>query len=219
MSATRSFSPEDSRNIILNCRRNRLTFGNAYPILGQIALTRVLLRRYLRGDINEAEWEFRKREPMSSAGPLNLRPFLDQGWIEAGGLTNVCLAIGFFTFSLPFMPLGSAAHLRPGQDVPSFGCLLSEKRFLLRSKSVHVQATNYTKHPLFLEFAEIYFPARIQRAKGSGLQWRTKSGSPKNIDDRLLSPMEQALTGLVNCNGGSSMGNVSLFSFLQYILL
>ncbi|KAF8965262.1 hypothetical protein BDZ97DRAFT_1812891 [Flammula alnicola] len=83
------FSLETSKLIISNCRKNQLTFGNTYPILGQIALTRLLLRRYLRGDMNEEEWEFRKREPMSSAGPLNLRPFLHEEWIAAGGSTMV----------------------------------------------------------------------------------------------------------------------------------
>ncbi|KAF8910994.1 hypothetical protein CPB84DRAFT_1763081 [Gymnopilus junonius] len=219
MSATSSFSPEDSKNIILNCRKNRLTFGNAYPVLAQIALTRVLLRRYLRGEIDEAEWEFRKREPMSSAGPVNLRPLLDKGWIEEGGLTNVSLAISFFFFSLPFMPLGSATNLRPGDELPSFGCLLSEKRFLLRSKAIQIQAANYTKHPLFQEFAEIYFPGRIQRAKESGLQWRNESEPPKHLSDKPLSPMEQALSGLVHCNGGSSMGNMDLWLPRKYPLL
>ena len=209
-SITSTFSLEESRDIILSCRKNGITFGNAFPILGQIALTRVLLRRYLRGEIDEEEWQFRKREPMSSAGPLNLRPFLDREWLEQGGLTNVSAVISFYFFYLPFMPLGSASNIRPGEEMPDFDSLLSKKRFLLRSKSMQAQAANYTKHPLFLELAEVRFPGRIQRAKSIGLQWRKEKRPPANLTQDLLSPVQEASSALVDCNGGSSMGNVSL---------
>lgn len=96
----RSFSIEKSQTIILNCQKNKFTFGNAYPILAQIALTRVLCRRYLRGDISEEEWEFRKKEPMFTAGPINLRPYLDKNWLEQGGISNVSLAINFYRYPL-----------------------------------------------------------------------------------------------------------------------
>ncbi|KDR81680.1 hypothetical protein GALMADRAFT_239796 [Galerina marginata CBS 339.88] len=214
-----SFPIEKSRAIIRNCRENKLTFGNAYPVLGQIALTRVLLRRYLRGELDEEEWNFRKSEPMSSAGPLNLRPLLDKEWIQAGGLSNVCLSIGFYTFSLPFMPLGSASRLRPGVEMPSLESLLSKKRFLLRSKSVKDQAEKYLRHPLFMEFAATSSPARVQSTKVVGVHWRNYKAPPKHLSDKPMSLMEQASAGLVLGNGGSSMGNVDFLLPQNYPLV
>ncbi|KAH9484367.1 hypothetical protein JR316_0003848 [Psilocybe cubensis] len=200
-----TLTPDKSNLIIDNCRKNGLTFGNAYPVLGQIALTRVLVRRYLRGEIDEEEWQFRIREPMTSAGPLNLRPFLDKDWYEAGGSSNVCVSIGFFYFALPTMPLGTT-RLRPGMNMPHFGDLLSKKRFLFRCKQVREQSIEITKHPLFLEFQEVGAPARIQRNKIAARQW-LGGGPPKTLSNKPMSPMEQATAGLVFCNGGSSMGN------------
>ncbi|KAF8163367.1 hypothetical protein B0H34DRAFT_320922 [Crassisporium funariophilum] len=203
-----SFSIETSTNIISNCRKNKLTFGNAYPVLAQVALTRVLIRRYLRGEISEEEWEFRKKEPMLTAGPLNLRPFLDKDWLEQGGTTNVSLSISFFMYSMPFMPLGSSAHLRPGMDVPSYDTLLSKNRFLFRSHSLRAKATQYIRHPLFIELAEAQTPRRLDRLRGAGLQWRKEKRAPQHLSAKLLSPMEQATEGLVLANGGSSIGNM-----------
>lgn len=179
-----------------------------YPIIGQIAVTRLLLKHYLRGEISEEEWAFRKREPMFSAGPLNLRPFQDKAWIAAGGLNHVCISIGFFFYSLPIMPLGKASSLRPGAKLPSYDTLLSRKRFWLRSRLVQKQADKYIRNPLLLELGSLALPGRVQRAKDVAIQWRKAKGPPVGSSGRLLSPMEQAAAGLVFCNGGSSMGNV-----------
>ena len=67
-----------TNTVLANCRRNQLTFGNAYLALAQVAMTRVLYRRYLRGDISEEEWAYRKRQPHFCSRPLNLRPYLDK---------------------------------------------------------------------------------------------------------------------------------------------
>ena len=50
---------------------------------------------------------------------MNLRPFQDKAWLDAGGGKHVCVSIGFFFFALPTMPLGAASSLRPGADVPN----------------------------------------------------------------------------------------------------
>lgn len=171
-------------------------------------MTRVLLRRYLRGEIGEEEWEFRKTEPMVSAGPLNIRHMLDEDWFKAGGMDNVCVSIGFFAFSLPFMPLGKAAKIKPGMPMPPFEDILSTKRFLHRAKRVKVQATQYIKHPLFMEINAAGAPGRIQRVRSAALQWRSAQRPPNGLSDMQVSPQEQAANGLVFCNGGSSMGNV-----------
>lgn len=203
-----SFSAEESNIIFLSCRKHQLTFGNVFPVIGQIALTRVLLRQYLCGEISDEEWEFRKREPMSHAGPWSLRPFLDKDWVEAGGLANVCLSIGFIAFSLPYMPLGSASEVRPGMSLPSYGELLSLRRFILRSKAIREQSVCYMKHPLFLELAAFSLPEQVARLAGVAQQWRKSKGPPAHLDDKSLTPAEQASAGLVISTVGTTMRNV-----------
>ena len=203
---------EISTRIIQNCRKQGITFGNAYPIIAQLATARLLLRRYLRGEIDEAEWEFRKKEPMYSAGPINLRTFLDQEWLDAGGMDHACLAIGFYFYSISFLPLGSAAKLQPGMALPAVGDLLTRGRFFYRAKLVQKQGRAFMGNPLFLEVGNSAFSQRrrVERAKATALEWRERNGPPIALSDRSLTPMEQAF-GLVFCNGGSSMGNVSCY--------
>ncbi|KAF9484726.1 hypothetical protein BDN70DRAFT_849389 [Pholiota conissans] len=209
-------SPETTRNVLSNCRKNNITFGNAYPVIAQIATARLLLKRYLRGEISEDEWDFRKRQPMSSVGPLNLRPFLDQDWIKAGGNNHVCVAIGFFFFQLPMLPLGSASFLRPGATVPSYDSMIPKYRFLHRSRLIQDQARNFHNHPLFIELGSIPRPMRVALHKQVGLQWRKEKHPPKHLSVRPLSPTEEAERYGVFNNGGSSMGNVDLLLPRQY---
>jgi hypothetical protein len=78
--------PSDvSRQIVQTCRAHSVTFGHAFPVLAQVALSRVLHRRYLRGEIAEEDWQYRLRQPTHTGGPLNLRPLLDKDWVAAGG--------------------------------------------------------------------------------------------------------------------------------------
>ncbi|THU87270.1 hypothetical protein K435DRAFT_348677 [Dendrothele bispora CBS 962.96] len=202
-----SFSVAESLRIIQNCRKNGLTFGNVYPVLGQIAMTRVLCRKYLSGQISQKEWEFRKREPMLNAGPINLRPYLDSNWYEKGGANNICVSISFFFFVLPYMPLGSAAGLAVGDDLPSFEALLSQKRFLFRCNSIKKQSADLLKHPRFLDMGLVRLPERLQRTRGSAVGWR--EGNSLYHGD-LLSAQQQIETGSVTGHGGSSMGNMDL---------
>ncbi|KAG5635532.1 hypothetical protein H0H81_010944 [Sphagnurus paluster] len=196
-----SFSPEKSIHIIQNCRDNGITFGNAYPVLAQIALTRLLCRRFVRGDIGREEWEYRKREPMVTGGPLNLRPFLDREWYEKGGSTNVSLAIGFFFQRLPYMPLGAAVNLAPGDKIPSLQDLLPFPRFLLRCQSIRKQLTDLLRHPMFLHITMLRSQASIRRLQEVALNWRDKrQEAPSAISVTEQSP--------VSTHGGSSLGNM-----------
>ncbi|KAG8212899.1 hypothetical protein J3R82DRAFT_11240 [Butyriboletus roseoflavus] len=148
--------------VIDNCRLHDLTFGNAYLALAQVAMTRVLYRRYLRGEISEEEWAYRKRQPHYSGGPLNLRPHLDKSWFERGGGGEFMLSISVFFYQLPFMTLGAVAergqhreHSDPervlSDGAPPFSDLLTFDRFLHRARLVKKQATAFFSHPLFFE--------------------------------------------------------------------
>ncbi len=134
------FSKEDTQGILQGCRQLGQTFGVVYPVIGQVALARVLCRKYVNGEISQPEWEFRKREPTITGGPLNLRPYLDQEWYEQGGATNASLAIGFYFYTLPFIPLGAASGISPGAPVPSYSDLLSNGRFAYRCTLTRKQA-------------------------------------------------------------------------------
>lgn len=200
---TSSFSAEKSSRIIQSCRENNLTFGNAFPVLAQVALTRLLCRRYVRGDIDSDEWEYRRKQPMTTAGPLSLRPFLDKGWFERGGVNNISLSIGFFFHVLPFMPLGSASDIKPGDNLPGFHDLLSFPRFLLRCHSIKRQSVRLTKHPLFLDISASRSLATVERLRSVALRWQDKQDY---VDNQTIPVNEQSP---VLTHGGSSIGNVS----------
>ncbi|TFK76291.1 hypothetical protein BDN72DRAFT_755683 [Pluteus cervinus] len=200
------FSVEDSQRVIRNCKRLRVTFGNVYPVLGQVALVRVLLRRYLNGEIDEEEWEYRKREPMGMSCPVNLRPYYNREWQRKGGAHNVSLFVGFFLLILPFMPLGEAQDIRPGVPLPTFSQLLTPSRFLLRSRSVKQQMANVIQNPLGLDVLNAGLPGHIQTLREVV---RVANQTPKMTRDlTLLTPMEQSRKGFVIISGGSSVGNV-----------
>lgn len=203
------FSVQDSTSIMKSCRKHGLTFGNMYPILGQIALARVLCRRRIRGEIDSSEWDFRRKEPMLTAGPLNLRNYLDKTWYNNGGNEIVAVMIGFFFFNLPFLPLGSASFLAPGDRMPEFQDLLSLKRFVYRSLLIRKQAERDLRNPLFIEIGAAYKPARIQRIRSVAEEWQRSKSRPSS-EFVPISPIEQIKLGPVMAHGGSSFGNVSI---------
>jgi hypothetical protein len=178
-------------------------------VLAQVALTRILCRRYIRGNISNDEWEFRKREPMHTAGPMNLRPLLDRDWYDKGGAANVSVSIGFFFYTLPFMPLGLASRLAVGSRLPSFRALLSPERFLLRCNLIKDQAARVTKHPLFFDIATARLLGRVERIKGVAMKWREGLEKPVTVGKHNIPVAEQGFYGPVVGHGGSSFGNVS----------
>lgn len=184
-----------------------MTFGSVYPVLGQVALTRVLCRRYIRGDMDRDEWEYRRREPMSTGGPLNLRPFLNKQWFEQGGSASISLCLGFLFRTLPFMPLGSCFNLAPGDDFPEFQDLLSPARFWLRSNSIMQQVHALLRHPLF---PYILVLDRAERLKGVAEDWQKRCDGLEQDDHGVVPCVEQGQKyGPVMSHGGSSFGNVS----------
>ncbi|KAG6810191.1 hypothetical protein H0H92_012955 [Tricholoma furcatifolium] len=196
-----SFSPNVSTRIIANCRKHRITLGNALPVLGQVALARVLCRRYICGAMSAEEWNFRKREPTITGGPLNLRPFLNRVWYQNGGSTNVALVIGFFQYQLPFMPLGSAANISRGDNLPSFQELLSFPRFIYRSQIIQKQAQYHFTHPLFAFIAGTRSAPSIAKFKEVGQTWKDKQ-------TQVATPIPVMEQNPVYAHGGSSIGNI-----------
>lgn len=99
-----------SRQIVGSCRSQGITFGNALPVLCQVAHARVLHRRRYPANstlpsIGEEEWDHRSVQPSHFGGPMNLRPYLDGQWLAEGGANEVCLAISFYFTHLPFLPM------------------------------------------------------------------------------------------------------------------
>ncbi|KAJ7449890.1 hypothetical protein FB451DRAFT_742944 [Mycena latifolia] len=199
--------PADSLRIIKNCRKHGITVGNALPVLAQVSLARVLCRRYVRGDISPEEWEFRKKQPYHTAGPINLRPFLDEAWYQGGGQNNVSVNVGYFYFTLPFTPL---PDLAPGDAVPELSELMTPKRFLLRCNTMKKRAYQYLNHPLFFEIGAARLSGRIPMQKNVAAKWEADPHSyvqPSEIERHNVSAIEQVDYGTVMSHGWSTFGN------------
>ena len=136
-------SPSVSSTILRNCRRHRVSLGAALTVLAQVATARVLHRRYLRGEIPEHEWIRLRKQPTRSRGPFSMRPYLDETWRKNGGETEVMVAITYFWCSLPAFPspqeFSASASTLSRNGVPSFGELLTHKRFLYRCDMIKKQ--------------------------------------------------------------------------------
>lgn len=138
-------------------------------------------------------------------GPLNLRPFLDRDWYEAGGASEVFVATGFYSYTLPYMPTSEAGMDHWEDGAPPFSALLSKERFILRSHNIKKQATALMKHPLFYEFNALRTQGLSRHNKLVGLRWRgTQSG-----DNVPVTEEDPSNTAPISANGGSSIGNVS----------
>ena len=210
-----------------NCRSHNITFGNAYLALAQVAMTRVLYRRYLRGEISEGEWAYRKRQPHISGGPINLRPYLDKTWLAKGGGGEFMLSLGLFFYELPFMTLGTTAEQERSQlcvlsdGAPPFSDLLTFDRFLHRAGLIKKQAAAFFGHPLFFEITRAAALEEITQTRLDILQWMkhietaNDHDTHENSDDEALAvadiPMVWAL-------GGFSAGDVRL-AFLFHLFL
>ncbi|RXW18665.1 hypothetical protein EST38_g7186 [Candolleomyces aberdarensis] len=170
---------------------------------------RVLCSRYLKGQMSEAEWEFRKTEPMVNAGPLNLRPHVDPDWYQSGGAGNVSISIGFYFCQLPTIPVGSATGKLPGDSMPTHFDMLPKRDFLHRCRTMKKRVMEYIRHPLLFYMNAAYLPPRLIRIKGVVFHWRN------NRDEELeeaefLTPQEEASAGLVFNHGGATLGNLIL---------
>jgi hypothetical protein len=205
--------PELSSRILAGCKSTGITFGCVFPVIGQIAATRVLFRHYMRGEISEEEWEFRKREPMLTAGPLNARSMMDERWYKAGGKNHICVSLGIFTLVLPFMPLGELVNAKPSKDMenPPFSSFMSTERFWLRCQMIRKQFRSIVNHPLLSEKNYLSFRGRIQGVREIAMRWKEEQEKPVEWRDKGIevSPMELSIAGPVITHSGSSFGAVS----------
>lgn len=184
-------------------------------------MTRVLYRRYLRGEISKEEWEYRKRQRYQTAGPLNLRPYLDKPWFESGGGGELVASISAFFYKLPFMTLGETERRQYNEHdlsdgAPPFSDLLTFERFLYRAGLVKKQINEFLNHPLFLEFVGVSSLIMAQRMLHRALHGTKHTGATdgsfmrEESDDDLNKILAVTEMGSVCAHGGASLGNVSL---------
>ncbi|KAF9231022.1 hypothetical protein BU15DRAFT_56635 [Melanogaster broomeanus] len=203
-------SRDQTTAIMTNCRLNNITFGNAFLPLAQVAMTRVLYRRYLRGEIDEEEWQHRKKQPYISEGPFNLRSYLDKQWFHKGGAGEFIISSSNFFYHLPFMTLGVTAQQRRDEIIlsngaPPFANLLTFSRFLHRVGMVKQQISNFLSHPLLYEMSSPL--ERLERTRTGALEWS------KNVEGRTTADDAEVLAladfpGTVVAHGGSSTGDI-----------
>ena len=212
-----SISEAQSASIIQSCRRHNITFGNALPVLCQLAHSRLLHRLHYNSGasprISNEEWKHRVAQPMHFAGPMNFRPYLDKDWYSnRGGIREICLAITFSHYVLPRMPVSLLSADEWGAEVPPFNSLLSRARFVQRSHLIRSQAAALTQHPLMHEFHEIIAAGRIAAAREGALAYKEKEKRGQ-LMDRGDSEAVSIVTNsdCVLANDGSSLGNVSRF--------
>ncbi|KAJ7685261.1 hypothetical protein DFH06DRAFT_36539 [Mycena polygramma] len=196
----------DSLRILLNLKKHSLTVGNVLPVLAQQGLARVLCRRYVQGEIGSEEWEFRKKQPSHTAGPINLRNLLDKAWYQAGGDSNVSVNVGYFYFTLGFTSL--PASLSPGDPVPELWELMSPARFLLRCNAMKKLASRYLKHPLFFEIGAARLAGNVAIKKSVATKWEKDPESvvrESAMEENNRPVIEQ---GTTMQNGWSTFGNM-----------
>ncbi|KAF9219485.1 hypothetical protein BS17DRAFT_717203 [Gyrodon lividus] len=206
-----------SRLVLKNCKQIGMNFNSAYFALSQVAMARVLCRRYLRGEIGEEEWEYRKRQPMHFYGPLNFRPYLDKTWFKEGGGGEVGLNISFFHFVLPFMPLASRSLCSDLVDgAPPFASLMSFKRFLHRSALIKQQLGELLRHPRFADTSVAGHLDRLEISRIAALDW-VQQGKQRRPRESV--PMDWVGRDVpILAQGGSSLGKMDPLFPLEYPL-
>jgi len=218
-----TFTEEESTLAIANCRKYGITFGAALPILGQLGSSRLLHRRYIRGEIGKEEWEWRRIQPWNGQRFFNYRPYLDKDWCANGGSEVVALGINFFNYTHLFMPTVSDEwivhnrhNLRDG--APPFSALLSQGRFVLRSNEIKQKFKKFVAHPLLFEIASARLPMNLPLRKQVGKVWmKIQEGGELDEPEKHV---PSVLTDDVIChNNESSLGNVSFIYPLAYLFL
>lgn len=210
---TVTFTEKESALIISNCRKQGVSFGASFLVLGQLGSSRLLHRRYIRGEIGKEEWEWRRIQPCNTLGPLNYRPYLDKDWYAKGGSEVVAFCISFFFLTHSFMPSVSDEWIAKNQHnleegAPPFTALLSQGRFILRSNAIKQRFKRIMIHPLFFEIANSRLPSRIPHRKQAGTIWR-RIGEGAELDEPERHVPSVLTDDLVYHHSGSSLGNVS----------
>ena len=186
-------------------------------------MTRVLYRRYLRGEISEDEWVYRRRQLHISGGPLNFRPYLDKTWLAKGGGGEFMLSLGLFFYELPFMTLDKPAKQRSqlrvlSDGAPPFSDLLTFDRFLHHTGLIKKRTAAFFGHPLFFEIIRAVSLDQIEHTRLHALQWMKRVETADNhdthgpSDDKFLAATD---IPMVWAFGGSTVGNVRLVSLFQ----
>lgn len=200
-----SLDEETASRVVHNCRQNGVTFGHALAVLGHVAQSIVMLRRYSRGLARRDELVATMKTPMQTGGPLNLRLFLDQQWYNQGGAGEVFICISFFYYTLPALLINAALREPSMAGAPLYSSLLSSTQFFSRCKIIKQQAIRYLRNPLFLELTQTIGPSRIERTRNIARVWRDQAAG--TVDGASYN----APPGAVFSFGGSSIGNVSSF--------
>ena len=175
--------------------------------------TRVLHRRYLRGEISEEQWEWYRTQPFHANGPINFRPFLEREWYESGGAEVVMLGINFYAVTIPPMPTVTGEWLSQHQSkledgTPPFSVLLPQDRFVGRARSLKKQIRALLAHPLFFEIATTYPADRVLGWKATFEKWKTiqAGGELEETEEPIPDFLSDDYLPHV---GGASLGNVS----------
>ena len=199
----RSFSVDMTTAILAACREKNITLTMALPVIAQLATSRILHKQYSEGRMTHEEWEHRKREPMHFFLPVSLRPYLNQEWVERGGLAEVFLSVNLFYCTLPFMPTApEGAYDATGRKI-----LLSDGRFLLRCNLIKQQMASYMQHPLFLEIVEASLQQSVAKRRLIASQGCRRASTPTGEGEILPSVFGEDTTYTV---GVSSGGNVRI---------
>lgn len=203
-----------SAKVLKTCRALGITFGNALPVLSQIAHARLLHRLHHQGKIAAEEWAYRRTQPMHFTGPINIRPYLDREWYQSGGAHEVVLAIGFWNTILPLMPVSSVVE---EDGTPPFTSLLSNEQFIHRARLAKEQQTQTLKHPLLHELHELRMPNRVRSTRGLTEMWQAQvDGREYAGNEAHFGGSFRTMGACVFSNGGSSLGNVSCTVFRSY---
>ncbi|TFY57196.1 hypothetical protein EVJ58_g7178 [Rhodofomes roseus] len=207
-----SLSAETTSSILRSCREKDITLTMALPVVAQVATARILQKEYRAGRMSDVEWERRRREPMHFFLPANLRPYLEQEWLDQGGSSEVFLSVNLFYCTLPFMPTCADAS---SPDNPGSELILSDKRFLLRCRLIKKQMASYMQHPLFLEIVEASLQQSVSKRRRIACHWKTDASEQTHPDEILPAVFGEDTTYTV---GVSSGGNYDLIQPSDYPL-
>ena len=219
------FSVLETDAILATCRKHKVTFGTVIPVISQLAITRMLHRRHLRGDLPPDEWEYRRRQPMHFGGPVNLRPYMDTDWQRRGGLTEVALAIDYYDCTLPFMPspFGSRRDDRVPRDpsgAPPFAALMSPARFFYRGQLCRQQLRRTMSNPLAMDIAAARQPAYVHRKRVMATHWLAEQkGAPLPDLPVPVQTHDGAPADCVFAAGLSSVGQVRALSLPAFLAI
>jgi len=213
-----SIPVEMSRRILASCKSANVTFGHAFPVISQVAHTRLLHRLRRQKKISDDEWAERLRQTMHFDGPLSLRGHLNPEWQRAGGWGELGPYCSSYRATLPFMP---TINSRRSFSLPLYQELLSKERFLYRSRLIKRQMSADTKHPLHFEFNVDFHRRRAMDSKEKALLWQKMQRTNRISQLFGVSPpsaTSEREEDYIVANGGSSMGNLDLLLPPEYPL-